>query len=62
MYHAQANGQVDRFNHVLKSCILLAILEQRSLKNTVTVYLGIYGATPHVLLDTLWQCFCMAST
>ncbi|XP_049271184.1 uncharacterized protein K02A2.6-like [Rhipicephalus sanguineus] len=47
VYHPQANGQVERFNRVLKSYIQLAILEQRPIKNTVTEYLGIYRATPH---------------
>nr|XP_050026949.1 uncharacterized protein K02A2.6-like [Dermacentor andersoni] len=47
VYHPQANGQVERFNRVLKSYIQLALLEQRPVKNTVTEYLGIFRVTPH---------------
>lgn len=47
MCHPRANGQVERFNRVVKSYIELATLEQHPVKNTVTEYSGIYRATPH---------------
>lgn len=41
-YYPQANGQVERFNRVLKEYIQLAQLEQCPLKKAITEYLGAY--------------------
>uniref|UniRef100_A0A224YXR6 Gypsy-11 cq-i n=1 Tax=Rhipicephalus zambeziensis TaxID=60191 RepID=A0A224YXR6_9ACAR len=45
-YDPQANGQVERFNRVLKEQMQLAQLECRPLKQAVTKYLGTYRFTP----------------
>lgn len=45
-YYPQANGQVERFNRVLKEQIQLAQLEHRPLKEAITEYLGTYRFTP----------------
>lgn len=45
-YYPQANGQVERFNRVLKEYIQLAKLEQRPLKKAITEYLGTYRFSP----------------
>lgn len=47
VYYPQANGQVERFNRVLKSFVQVATLEQRPLRQAVTEYLGVYRCTPH---------------
>ncbi|KAM7283094.1 uncharacterized protein ISCGN_000254 [Ixodes scapularis] len=38
LYYPQANGQVERFNRVLKSTIQLAVVHKRNLQETVTEY------------------------
>ncbi len=47
MYHPAANGAIERFHRVLKSCIQSAILSGKPWKSTVTEFLQIYRATPH---------------
>lgn len=47
VYYPQANGQVERFNTVLKSFVQVAVLEQQPLRQAVTEYLGVYRCTPH---------------
>lgn len=47
VYHPQANGQVERFNRVLKEYVQVCTRERRSLKEAITEYLGVYRFTPH---------------
>ncbi|KAI2660383.1 Transposon Ty3-G Gag-Pol polyprotein [Labeo rohita] len=47
LYHPAANGAVERFHRVLKSCIQSAVLEAKPWKPTVTEFLQVYRATPH---------------
>lgn len=47
VYHPQSNGQVERFNRVLKDYIQVCLEEHRPLKEAITEYLGIYRCTPH---------------
>lgn len=47
LYFPQSNGQVERFNRVLKSFIQCALQEQRPLKRTVLDYVAIYRTIPH---------------
>uniref|UniRef100_A0A1A7WTA5 Gypsy retrotransposon integrase 1 n=1 Tax=Iconisemion striatum TaxID=60296 RepID=A0A1A7WTA5_9TELE len=47
VYHPAANGAIERFHRVLKSCIQTAILEKTPWKSTVTEFLQVYRSTPH---------------
>ncbi|XP_042146943.1 uncharacterized protein LOC121836189 [Ixodes scapularis] len=47
LYYPQCNGQIERFNRVLKEYIQVAALERRPLKEAILEYLSIYRATPH---------------
>lgn len=47
LYHPQSNGQVERFNRVLKSIIQLALVQHRRLYDAVVEYLGVYRSTRH---------------
>lgn len=47
LYHPQSNGQVERFNRVLKSCLQLAVVQGRPLPDAVRDYLEAYRRTPH---------------
>uniref|UniRef100_A0A8C8DDQ5 Integrase catalytic domain-containing protein n=1 Tax=Oryzias sinensis TaxID=183150 RepID=A0A8C8DDQ5_9TELE len=47
VYHPAANGAVERFHRVLKSCIQSAILESKPWRQTVTDFLKAYRSTPH---------------
>ncbi len=47
MYHPAANGAVEHFHRVLKSCIQSDILEAKPWKFTVTEFLQVYRATHH---------------
>lgn len=47
LYHPQCNGQVERFNHVLKSCLQLAVVQARPLPDAVRDYLEAYRRTKH---------------
>lgn len=47
MYHPAANGAIERFHRVLKSCIQAAILEKKPWKKTVNDFLQVYRSTPH---------------
>uniref|UniRef100_A0A0K8RBQ2 Putative gypsy nogag n=1 Tax=Ixodes ricinus TaxID=34613 RepID=A0A0K8RBQ2_IXORI len=46
IYYPQSNGQVERFNRVLKHFVQLASLEQRPLQTAVLEYLAVYRSTP----------------
>lgn len=48
LYYPQANGQVERFNRVLKEYIQVAVLERRELTSAVLEYLAIYRFSPHM--------------
>ncbi|XP_039602201.1 uncharacterized protein K02A2.6-like [Polypterus senegalus] len=47
LHYPAANGAVERFNHVLKHTIQLAIQEHYPWKAAITDFLHIYCATPH---------------
>lgn len=47
VYHPAANGAIERFHRVLKSCIQSAILEKKPWKSTVSDFLQVYRSTPH---------------
>lgn len=47
VYHPAANGAIERFHRVLKSCIQSAIIESKPWKTSVTEFLHVYRATPH---------------
>ncbi len=47
LYHPAANGAVECFHRVLKSCIQSAVLETKPWKSTVMELLQVYRATPH---------------
>ncbi|MDD9361375.1 MAG: DDE-type integrase/transposase/recombinase, partial [Anaplasma sp.] len=47
LYHPQSNGQVERFNRVLKSCLQLATVQHRPLPEAVQEYLEAYRRTTH---------------
>ncbi len=47
VYHPAANGAIERFHHVLKSCIQSAIVSGKSWNPTVTQFFQAYRATPH---------------
>lgn len=48
LYYPRANGEVERFNRVLKSCIQNAMIEgKRSLKEKILELLMAYRSTPH---------------
>lgn len=47
VYHPAANGAIERFHHVLKSCIQSAIVSGKSWNPTVTHFFQAYRATPH---------------
>lgn len=46
IYYPQSNGQIERFNRVLKDFVQLASLEQRPLDTAVLEYLAVYRSTP----------------
>lgn len=47
LYHPQSNGQVERFNRVLKSCLQLAVVQGRPLPDAVRDHLEAYRRTVH---------------
>ncbi|XP_064463660.1 uncharacterized protein K02A2.6-like [Ornithodoros turicata] len=47
IYYPQANGQVERFNRVLKDIVQIAANENKPLRTTVLEYLTVYRSTPH---------------
>uniref|UniRef100_A0A5S6QPR2 Integrase catalytic domain-containing protein n=1 Tax=Trichuris muris TaxID=70415 RepID=A0A5S6QPR2_TRIMR len=49
LYYPQANGEVERFNRVLKDCLQLATRTGRSRPEVVSEFLMHYRATPHAV-------------
>lgn len=47
LYYPRANGEVERFNRVLKSSIQNARIEGKSMKETIIELLEAYRSTPH---------------
>ncbi len=47
LYHPAANGAVECFHRVLKSCIQSVVLETKPWKSTLMEVLQVYRATPH---------------
>ncbi|XP_064482545.1 uncharacterized protein K02A2.6-like [Ornithodoros turicata] len=47
VYYPQANGQVERFNRVLKDTIQVAILQRKDIKRAILEHLAVYRSTPH---------------
>nr|XP_037276784.1 uncharacterized protein K02A2.6-like [Rhipicephalus microplus] len=43
LYYPQCNGQIERFNRVLKEYMQVAALERRPLKEAIWDYLGVIG-------------------
>lgn len=59
VYHPAANGAIERFHRVLKSCIQSAIVSEKSWNPTVTQFLQTYRATPHSATGlSLYELFC----
>lgn len=52
LYYPAANGQVERFNGVLKHTLQLAIQQHKPWKPAVTDFLHVYRATPHATTGT----------
>ena len=52
LYYPAANGQIERFNRVLKQTVQLAIQQQQPWKPAVTDFLHVYRATPHATTGT----------
>ncbi|XP_077538135.1 uncharacterized protein LOC144150167 [Haemaphysalis longicornis] len=46
-YYPQANGQIERFNRVLKEHLQVARLEGKDASKSITQFLGSYRVTPH---------------
>ncbi|KFD45720.1 hypothetical protein M513_13398, partial [Trichuris suis] len=49
LYYPQANGEVERFNRVLKACLQLASRTGRPRSEVVTEFVMHYRATPHAV-------------
>ncbi|XP_051784491.1 uncharacterized protein K02A2.6-like [Erpetoichthys calabaricus] len=49
VYYPQANGEIERFNRVLKDCLQTANIEGKPWKSFVTEFLQIYRATVHAV-------------
>ena len=49
VYYPQANGEIERFNRVLKDCLQTADIEKRPWKPFATAFLHTYRATPHAV-------------
>ncbi|XP_064469805.1 uncharacterized protein K02A2.6-like [Ornithodoros turicata] len=47
IYYPQTNGQVERFNRVLKDIVQIAANENKPLRTTVLEYLTVCRSTPH---------------
>lgn len=51
VYYPQCNGEIERWNRVLKDCLQTADIERRPWKQFVTDFLFTYRATPHSLTE-----------
>lgn len=49
VYHPAANGAIERFNRVLKSCIQTTMLQNKAWKKATADFLQVYRATPHAM-------------
>lgn len=49
VYHPAANGAVERFNRVFKSCIQTTMLQKQDWKRATADFLQVYRATPHAM-------------
>lgn len=47
IYHPQSNGQVERFNRVLKDLLQSISAEKKDILESLPEFLGIYRSTPH---------------
>lgn len=47
IYHPQSNGEVERFNRVLKGAVQIARLEGKDARKSVREFLCVYRCTPH---------------
>ncbi len=47
MYHPRANGEVERFNKVLKDCLQTASIQGEPWKSFTQTFLMNYRSTPH---------------
>uniref|UniRef100_A0A3B3T9U7 Gypsy retrotransposon integrase-like protein 1 n=1 Tax=Paramormyrops kingsleyae TaxID=1676925 RepID=A0A3B3T9U7_9TELE len=49
VYYPQANGEIERFNRVLKDCLQTADIDGKPWMSFVTEFLHTYRATPHAV-------------
>lgn len=49
VYYPAANGAIERFNRVLKSCVQTTMLQNKAWKKATAYFLQVYRATPHAM-------------
>lgn len=52
VYYPAANGAIERFHRILRSCVQTAIQQSLPWKETVMNWLQVYRATPHATTST----------